>query len=265
MSTASTYNEARLAQDLALPTHLGPVPLGATKSSLTTLVAALFVLMGVVTEGTLSEALLSFGLFAFSGAVTNWIAIHMLFERVPGLYGSGVVQARFEEIRTEIRALILDEFFNLEHIRRVVSGAATDTRIDLAPVAERVDLEPAWQGLVEVVMTSRLGGALGMMGGKAALDPLKDPFLERTRSLIAGLSDDPAVLEAIASAGSSNDQAEAVRERVVAIIDERVAALTPNLIKGIIKRMIQAYLGWLVVWGGVFGGAIGLTAWIVDF
>ncbi|MCE3054327.1 DUF445 domain-containing protein, partial [Vibrio cholerae] len=37
------------------------------------------------------------GLFAFSGAITNWLAIHMLFEKVPGLYGSGVIPARFED------------------------------------------------------------------------------------------------------------------------------------------------------------------------
>ncbi len=36
------------------------------------------------------------GLFAFSGAITNWLAIHMLFEKVPGLYGSGVIPARLK-------------------------------------------------------------------------------------------------------------------------------------------------------------------------
>jgi len=29
-------------------------------------------------------------------------------------------------------------------------------------------------------------------------------------------------------------------------------------VKNIIQRMIKEHLGWLVVWGGVFGGLIGL-------
>ena len=33
--------------------------------------------------------LLSFGLFGFAGGFTNWLAIIMLFRRVPLLYGSG--------------------------------------------------------------------------------------------------------------------------------------------------------------------------------
>ena len=39
------------------------------------------------------------GLFALSGAVTNWLAVHMLFEKVPGLYGSGIVQVKFEQFK----------------------------------------------------------------------------------------------------------------------------------------------------------------------
>jgi len=31
------------------------------------------------------------------------------------------------------------------------------------------------------------------------------------------------------------------------------------MVKEIIERMIQEHLGWLVVWGGVFGGLIGLV------
>ena len=56
------------------------------------------------------------GLFALSGGVTNWLAVHMLFERVPFLYGSGVIPMRFEEFKTGIRKLIMDQFFHLSLI-----------------------------------------------------------------------------------------------------------------------------------------------------
>ena len=40
--------------------------------------------------------------FALSGGITNWIAIHMLFEKIP-FYGSGVIPKRFEEFKTGIK------------------------------------------------------------------------------------------------------------------------------------------------------------------
>jgi len=43
------------------------------------------------------------GVFALSGSVTNWIAVHMLFDKVPFLYGSGVILDRFEDIKLGLK------------------------------------------------------------------------------------------------------------------------------------------------------------------
>ena len=56
------------------------------------------------------------GLYAASGAITNWLAIYMLFERIPGLYGSGVIPGRFQEFKLGIRNLIMNEFFTKEQV-----------------------------------------------------------------------------------------------------------------------------------------------------
>ena len=48
--------------------------------------------------------------------------------------------------------------------------------------------------------------------------------------------------------------------KVDVIVSRRLAELTPEMVKDIIERMIQEHLGWLVVWGGVFGGLIGLVS-----
>ncbi|MDD1605497.1 MAG: DUF445 domain-containing protein, partial [Methylococcaceae bacterium] len=55
--------------------------------------------VAIIILGTLSEIgfIKSIGFFALSGAITNWLAIYMLFEKVPYLYGSGVIPDRFEE------------------------------------------------------------------------------------------------------------------------------------------------------------------------
>jgi hypothetical protein len=33
--------------------------------------------------------------------------------------------------------------------------------------------------------------------------------------------------------------------------------MTPEIVKSVIQNMIKKHLGWLVVWGAVFGGLIG--------
>ena len=47
--------------------------------------------------------LLAAGVFGFAGGITNWLAVKMLFDRVPLLYGSGVIPNRFREIRATIK------------------------------------------------------------------------------------------------------------------------------------------------------------------
>ncbi|MDP2284753.1 MAG: DUF445 domain-containing protein, partial [Pseudohongiella sp.] len=61
------------------------------KGLLTNLVAAVFVMAGWLLPEPASAWVLSAGLFALSGSLTNSLAMHMLFEKVPGFYGSGVI------------------------------------------------------------------------------------------------------------------------------------------------------------------------------
>ncbi|MCK5199394.1 MAG: hypothetical protein KAR21_13640, partial [Spirochaetales bacterium] len=80
------------------------------KSLGTNLIALLVILTGYLSPW-FSEQILSVGFFALSGAITNWLAIYMLFEKVPLLYGSGVVPLHFREFKDGIRHLIMTEFF----------------------------------------------------------------------------------------------------------------------------------------------------------
>ncbi len=112
------------------------------KSLITNLIALTCTLAGYVSE---QPILFTLGLFALSGAVTNWLAIHMLFEKVPGLYGSGVIPARFEEFKLGIRQLMMEQFFTEKNIDRFLSDSSGKaSTIDLTPVIAKVDLEPAF-------------------------------------------------------------------------------------------------------------------------
>ena len=83
--------------------------------SLALLVAGLW---GRVEEVAGSEWVLAVGLFGFAGGATNWLAVKMLFDRVPLLYGSGVIPARFRAIREAVKDAIMRYFFDEEYLER---------------------------------------------------------------------------------------------------------------------------------------------------
>ncbi len=228
------------------------------KSLITNSLAALLVLGGIVLK---NELVLSIGLFALSGAITNWLAVHMLFEKVPGLYGSGVIPARFEDFKKAIRRLMMEQFFSEENIDRFLR-AEGDKQPDLhlAPVIEKVDLGPSFDTLVEVIMASSFGGMLGMFGGEKALQPLREPFIENMKKSLIELTQSENFLNLLRDELEQPDVMQDVRSKVEDIIEKRLQELTPQLVKEIIQHMIRQHLGWLVVWGGVFGGLIGLLA-----
>ena len=76
------------------------------KSLVTNVSAGLIIAAGYYAPAY-QRQLQSIGFFALSGALTNWLAVHMLFEKVPLLYGSGVIPNRFEEFKGGIKQLIM--------------------------------------------------------------------------------------------------------------------------------------------------------------
>ena len=228
------------------------------KNILTNVIAILVCITGIALNSTI---ILTIGMFALSGAITNWLAIHMLFEKVPGLYGSGVIPARFEDFKNGIRELMMKQFFTEENIERLLSNADGHTPdLHLAPVIEKVDLSPAFDSLVKVIMESSFGGMLGMFGGQEALTPLKEPFVINMKQSLIEMTQQDSFLTLLKDEIEQPDVLKELADKVEHIIEQRLNELTPELVKEIVQTMIKEHLGWLVVWGAVFGGLIGLAA-----
>ncbi|MFC4655899.1 MULTISPECIES: DUF445 domain-containing protein [Rheinheimera] len=202
------------------------------------------------------------GLFAFSGAVTNWLAIHMLFEKVPLLYGSGVIPARFAEFKQALYQLVMGQFFSLENLQRLLSSQHQDDAValKLGPVLESVDLSPAFDALLETVQKSSLGSMLAMFGGAQMLEPLKQPFIDNLKQSLLQLSDSPQVQQQLLAQLQHNEQLEQLQAKISTVVQGRLDELTPQLVKELVQQLIREHLGWLVVWGGVFGALIGLAS-----
>lgn len=224
------------------------------KSSVTNLVA-LIVWVGGYFIPNHGHFVTAMGAFALSGAITNWIAIHMLFERVPGLYGSGVIQIRFEEFKAGIKQLIVREFFSREHIERFLAMQGSNVA---GAVTDRIDFDRVFEHLTDAITESPMGGMLNMMGGRKALLPLKDPIIAKLKGIVTELADNQGDSDKSASFTDS------LVAQVEQIIDRRLAELTPGKVKQIVEDMIREHLGWLVVWGGVFGGLIGLVVSLLE-
>lgn len=228
------------------------------KSLLTNIIALALLAAGYQLDNTIA---LYAGLFAFSGAITNWLAIHMLFEKVPGLYGSGVIPARFEEFKTAIKSLMMEQFFTQSNIDRFLSKEMTGSKtLDLEPVIAKVDFNPTFDSLVEVIANSPFGGMLAMFGGTDALQPLKQPFVEKMQQSMVDISQSDSVKQALKEQLEAPEMIEEITANIENIIDQRLNELTPKLVKEMVQKMIKQHLGWLVVWGGVFGGLIGVAS-----
>jgi uncharacterized membrane protein YheB (UPF0754 family) len=207
-------------------------------------------------SGIASDMLRSAGLFALSGAVTNQLAIHMLFEKVPFLYGSGIIIDRFESIREALKILIMEQFFTPEKIESFV--ASQERTIDLSPIIEQTDFTPAYDALVKSVMESTLGGMLGMFGGEAIIGKLKEPFLEKIKLSTIEISQSESFMNALNE--HLHQGAGHLTDTIGEIVEIRLAELTPVMIKEMLHGLMKEHLGWLVVWGGVLGGLIGLVS-----
>ena len=228
------------------------------KSLLTNLIALALIAISYFTINEFSSLILYTGLFALSGAVTNQLAIHMLFEKVPLLYGSGVIPARFEAFKESIKNLMMNQFFTAEQLDNFFKSE--EKKINLTPIIEETDFSPAFDALSKTVMESSFGGMLGMFGGESALEGLKEPFSLKMKAAVIRIVESEAFNSTLQNHMQSSSLSSDMINSIEEVIDARLNELTPQMVKEMVQKLIKEHLSWLVVWGGVFGGLIGLVS-----
>ena len=235
--------------------------------------------------GTVRDLLLSAGLFALSGGVTNALAVKMLFDRIPGLIGSGVIPARFQEIREKVRSVILEHFFDEAHLRRFLERhrdeldwkryvkQAADGRGPVAGLIEKhwdalaspERLQPFIDAEVEKLLDSKIGGLLIMVGVesvKPAVRQFVSSFAATMKAQVLDLAskaDSPAAAIEVDETKLLHD----VRAQVEVLLEEKLEELDAPSVKRLVEDVIRNHLGWLVVWGNVLGGILGLAAFLL--
>jgi uncharacterized membrane protein YheB (UPF0754 family) len=229
------------------------------KSDITNILTVLIMAYGY-SNG--NDTIFIVGLFALSGAITNTLAIHMLFEKVPYLYGSGVIEKNFTKFKSSIHNLLMNQFFTKDNLSRFFQEEMKSAKntVDFEKILKKTDFTPAYNSLKEAVMESSFGGMLGMFGGEAALEPLKEPFSNKLQASIIDITKSEAFQEVLEEALQSDDLSEDIYNKLSSIVNKRLDELTPSMVKEMVQNIIKEHLGWLVIWGAVFGGLIGFVS-----
>ena len=115
------------------------------KSLITNLVSIFIIFTGYFYKDEYSFILVT-GVFALSGSITNWIAIHMLFEKVPFIYGSGIIPRNFLLFKKAIKDLILKEFFSRNNVHEFTSKISEEA---ITNISKNINYENIFEGLTE--------------------------------------------------------------------------------------------------------------------
>ncbi|KAI8484161.1 uncharacterized protein LOC144912127 isoform X2 [Branchiostoma floridae x Branchiostoma belcheri] len=225
----------------------------------TTIALTLFLLVQDVSGRQVVSYFLSGGLFGFAGGFTNWLAVVMLFTRIPGVYGSGVIPNRYREIRAKVKEVIMEMFFDEEFLEKYLSHK-------LMEVANNVDMKAKVGEIVHSKTVDRLideklaslgttpeGQLILKMGvDPKSLKPMIKPFLQ-------GFGEDlaPMIKETLSDPMQVIDVSK-LRKEMEKYMNSRMETLTEQRVTSLLEAVIRPHLGWIIVWGCVFGGLIGI-------
>ena len=201
-------------------------------------------------------------MFGFAGGVTNWLAVKMLFDEIPGVYGSGIIPKQFKQIRNTIKEMIMDTFFEPAFLQKQLSsklgGMVGPDQVEAQLVAalESQEFSEIINQKMTELSSSPMGAMVTMAGINAnSIKPFLKPFVKAISVKVA-----PMVGEIVNGGTGAGSPIMKLRDEVNRLMEERLKELTAQRVKGLIEAVMRAHLGWLVVWGNIFGGLIGVCS-----
>lgn len=206
------------------------------------------------------EVLMAVGLFGFTGGVTNWLGIKLIFNRIPGLFFSGAITKNFATARKLIANFILETFFSPSQVgtyitdkkRKYLTAEQIDYQLERLLTSRSV--EDVIHEQLDTLMGTPEGLRLRMLGvTKAKLAPLVKPHLLNLKTQIV-----PLILSSIESVEMLN--ADHLREQIVDLISTRTHELSAQQVKLLVKDAVYRHLSWIVFWGSVLGAVVGCAA-----
>ena len=205
-------------------------------------------IIGLILIGFLlnSALLKTIGFFGLSGSITNSLAVFMIFEKVPFLYGSGVIILKFEDFKKSIKNMILHQFFSENNLNKFFKSKELN-------IKQFVNNDEVFEKLKGAIIASQFGAIINMFGGEGALEPLRNPLSDKLSEMIYDIE------FKIQQKSSSIITTQEIEK----ILDSRLSELEAKDIKNLVQNIIRQHLSLLVVWGGIFGALLGAISFFV--
>lgn len=215
-----------------------------------------------------AEILFQTALFAFSGGITNWLAVKMLFDKIPYLKGSGVIPDKFVEIREAVKNTIMKTFFNPDYLKRYITHKTENIKASIKVETIESFLNkflnsPQLDEVLDRELTALATRPEGMMFAMMGLQPIQLKPLVKPFVLGIGKNAAPKLLQDFDPL--SFVSIDTVRIELDNLMTEKLRELTPEMVKTLMEDVIRRHLGWLVVWGNVFGALIGLVSGLFQY
>ena len=146
------------------------------KSLATNIIAVLLSILGILTA---NEHIKALGFYALSGALTNWLAVIMLFDKIPFIYGSGVIPKQFAAFKLAIKNMMLRQFFHHDNIEKFLLNALKfDGKLLKNKLTELVDYDLLFDRFIDAIMSSQFGTMIDtFLGGREALGRVPEPSI----------------------------------------------------------------------------------------
>ena len=213
--------------------------------------------------------LLSFGLFGFAGGFTNWLAVKMLFDKIGcgGIYliGSGVIPRQFKEIRETVKTTIMATFFDQQYLGKYLNDRSKGLldKIDIESRIKKIVDDPS----TEEIMAKKLQEmAATPQGAFLAMVPVMMPGMTMRsiaammKPALAGFATEMATKMKDSFDITEFVSVDNVRDEIDELMTEKLKELTPPIVKKLMEDVIREHLGWLIIWGNIFGGGLGIIS-----
>ncbi|KAL0238896.1 hypothetical protein PCE1_004587 [Barthelona sp. PCE] len=220
---------------------------------------------GNLIDKKITDIVLSFGIFGFSGGITNWLAIKMLFDKVPLLVGSGVITHKFKEIREAFKTMIMTMFFDERFLKRYfkTKGSEFFNKLKLEEKLRSLVDDPDVDRLIDVKLAEFSQRPEAMFLTMFNITPTHLKSVVKPFAASFAVQAVPIIKKIFTE--NSDETFSWLKIEIDRLMRSKLKEMSPDDVKHLIEGIIREHLGWLIIWGNVFGGIIGIITVLVGY
>lgn len=209
----------------------------------------------------IAQYLFSCGTFGFTGGCVNYLAVTLFFKRIPGLYGSGIICRRYQDICDRVRNSVINTFFEETFLQMYSKQKLNQhlLRLNLEGHLQRILQSETVDQLISTELHSLAMSPEGQLLLSAGIDlaslrSLVKPYVvERLTDVV------PDVMERF-SLYSQDQGIKRLKQELIMYTTRRKQEVSSQRVELLIKDMMFSHLCLLVVFGCIVGILLGVLS-----